>query len=98
LEHKGSRSKISEQAIVRAHDRTLPLKLKMFASSNRAQKNIGATDTKEEAHDWDNPKVKQISKRRMRFEVWRKLITRHKRTRSRKGENRLYRHPVPLLL
>jgi len=57
LEHCGSRSKISEQAIVRAHDRSLPLKLKMFASSNRAQKNIGATETKEEAHDWDNPKV-----------------------------------------
>jgi len=57
LEHPGSRSKISEQAIVRAHDRTLPLKLKMFASANRAQKSIGATDTKEEAHDWENPKV-----------------------------------------
>jgi len=58
LEHPGSRSKISEQAVVRAHDRTLPLKLKMFASANRAQKTMAASEGKDEAHDWENPKVR----------------------------------------
>jgi hypothetical protein len=57
LEHSGGNGKISECVIVRAHDRSLPLKLKMFASVNRAQKGFGSTESKEAATDWDNPKV-----------------------------------------
>jgi len=56
LEHAGARGKISEQVVVRAHDRALPLKVKMFATANRAQKSLAATDNKEEAQDWDSPK------------------------------------------
>jgi len=56
LEHAGARGKICEQVIVRAHDRALPLKVKMFATANRAQKSLAATDSKEEAQDWDSPK------------------------------------------
>jgi hypothetical protein len=57
LEHGGGNGKISECVIVRAHDRSLPLKLKMFVSVNRAQKGFGSTESKEAAQDWDNPKV-----------------------------------------
>jgi hypothetical protein len=58
LEHGGGSGKVSECVIVRAHDRSLPLKIKMFASANRAQKGFGSTDNKDAAQDWDNPKVK----------------------------------------
>ena len=51
LEHCGAESKISECVVVRAHDRTLPLKLKMFFSGNRAQKNLGSDEKKEAAQD-----------------------------------------------
>jgi len=57
LEHCGAESKISECVVVRAHDRTLPLKLKMFFSGNRAQKNLGGDEKKEAAQDWDSPKA-----------------------------------------
>ena len=57
LEHCGAESKISECVVVRAHDRTLPLKLKMFFSGNRAQKNLGSDEKKEAAQDWDSPKA-----------------------------------------
>ena len=61
LEHAGAEGKISECVIVRAHDRSLPLKLKMFFSSNRVQKNLGASETKDAAQDWDSPKVPMIA-------------------------------------
>jgi hypothetical protein len=57
LEHSGASGKVNECVIVRAHDRSLPLKLKMFSSSNRAQKGFGGAESKEAAQDWDNPKV-----------------------------------------
>jgi hypothetical protein len=57
LEHGGGNGKVSECVIVRAHDRSLPLKLKMFGSANRAQKGFGSTENKEAAQDWDSPKV-----------------------------------------
>jgi len=57
LEHPGSRNRVSEQAIVRAHDRGLPLKIKMFATANKAQKSLAATEGKDEAQDWSNPKA-----------------------------------------
>jgi hypothetical protein len=43
---------------VRAHDRSLPLKLRMFFSTNRAQKSFSAEEQKEAAQDWEAPKVK----------------------------------------
>jgi hypothetical protein len=57
LEHSGASGKVNECVIVRAHDRSLPLKLKMFASANRAQKGFGGSESKEAAQDWDSPKV-----------------------------------------
>jgi len=42
LEHCGADGKVSECVIVRAHDRSLPLKLKMFMTNNRAQKSRGS--------------------------------------------------------
>jgi hypothetical protein len=58
LEHSGASGKVNECVIVRAHDRSLPLKLKMFSSSNRAQKGFGGAENKEAAQDWDSPKVR----------------------------------------
>jgi hypothetical protein len=58
LEHGGASGKISECVIVRAHDRSLPLRLKMFMSANRAQKGFNSADNKDATQDWDNPKVR----------------------------------------
>ena len=57
LEHAGAEGKVSECVVVRAHDRSLPLTIKMFFSQNRAQKSLGVSESKEAAQDWDNPKV-----------------------------------------
>jgi len=46
LEHVGSESVISEHTIVRAHDRSYPLLIKMFFSNNYGARNFAATDTK----------------------------------------------------
>jgi hypothetical protein len=61
LEHCGVAGKINECVIVRAHDWSLPLKLRMFFSQNRAQKSFSAEESKEAAQDWDSPKVCSIS-------------------------------------
>jgi hypothetical protein len=57
LEHSGASGKVNECVIVRAHDRSLPLKLRMFASANRTQKGFGRAENKEAAQEWDSPKV-----------------------------------------
>jgi hypothetical protein len=57
LEHGGAAGRVNECVVVRAHDRSLPLKLRMFFSSNRAQKSFSAEEGKEAAQDWDSPKV-----------------------------------------
>jgi hypothetical protein len=57
LEHGGAAGRVNECVIVRAHDRSLPLKLRMFFSSNRAQKSFSAEEGKEAAQDWEAPKV-----------------------------------------
>jgi hypothetical protein len=57
-EHGGAAGRVNECVIVRAHDRSLPLKLRMFFSSNRAQKSFSAEENKEAAQDWESPKVK----------------------------------------
>lgn len=46
LEHVGATNLISEYAIVRAHDRSLPLLTKMFLSQNYGKRSFAATDTK----------------------------------------------------
>jgi hypothetical protein len=46
LEHVGAESVISEHTIVRAHDRSYPLLIKMFFSNNYGARNFAATDTK----------------------------------------------------
>jgi hypothetical protein len=48
---------VSEVTIVRAHDRGVPLSIKMFFSGNRTQKSFGCSDTKEAAQDWASPKA-----------------------------------------
>lgn len=56
LEHAGAEGKVSEVTLMRAHDRSMPLTLKMFATSNKYRKSFGQTETKDAAHDWDIPK------------------------------------------
>jgi hypothetical protein len=46
LEHVGAESIISEHTIVRAHDRSYPLLIKMFFSNNYGARSFAATDTK----------------------------------------------------
>jgi len=46
LEHGGAANLISEHTIVRSHDRSLPLMIKMFMSQNYGKRNFAATDTK----------------------------------------------------
>jgi hypothetical protein len=53
LEHVGAESIISEHTIVRAHDRSYPLLIKMFFSNNYGARNFAATDTKVLAEDWE---------------------------------------------
>jgi hypothetical protein len=60
LEHCGAAGKVNECVIVRAHDRSLPLKLRMFFSQNRAQKSFSAEENKEAGQDWDSPKVRLL--------------------------------------
>ena len=57
LQHGGADGKVSECVIVRAHDRSLPLRLKMFFSGNRTQKSLGGGDSKEAVQDWEAPKA-----------------------------------------
>jgi hypothetical protein len=46
LEHVGAENCISEHTILRAHDRSLPLMIKMFFSNNYGKRSFAATDTK----------------------------------------------------
>ena len=55
LEHIGASNAISEHTIVRAHDRSLPMLIKMFASSNFGKRSFAATDSKTIGEDWDSP-------------------------------------------
>jgi len=57
LEHSGAAGKVSEVAIVRAHDRTLPLAIKMFYSNNRTQRSFNNNSNKDAAADWETPKA-----------------------------------------
>jgi len=46
LETLGANNLVSEHTIVRAHDRSLPLLVKMFTSSNYGKRSFSATETK----------------------------------------------------
>jgi hypothetical protein len=57
LEHHGAAGAVSECVIVRAHDRSLPLKINMFSKSNCMKKSVTASETKEAGESWENPKA-----------------------------------------
>ena len=58
LEHAGLASQINECVLTRAHDRTLPLRLRMFAKGNQSKKGFVSKDSegKEQADSWEYPK------------------------------------------
>lgn len=56
LEHAGAANKVSDIVAIRCHDRSFPLKLKMFIPANRAQKSFNSKEDKEESADWEAAK------------------------------------------
>ena len=57
LEQEGAEGIINESVITRAHDRALPLRLRMFSKGNFSKKGFSSgTDAKEPAGDWEAPK------------------------------------------
>lgn len=46
LEHIGATNLISEHAIARSHDRSLPLLIKMFFANNYSKRSFSATEIK----------------------------------------------------
>ena len=48
---------MNENVITRAHDRWLPLRVRMFAKSNYTKKGFSKDDGKEPAAEWDTPKA-----------------------------------------
>jgi len=56
LEQDGADNKVNENVITRAHDRTLPLRIRMFSKTNFAKKGFGEKAEKEPAEDWETPK------------------------------------------
>lgn len=59
LEHGGAANKVSDVVVIRCHDRSFPLKIKMFLPANRTQKSFSTSDKKEETADWEGPKGAQ---------------------------------------
>ena len=58
LEHAGLASHVNECVIVRAHDRTMPLRLRMFNKGNQSKKGFQSKEGegKESAETWEYPK------------------------------------------
>lgn len=59
LEFTGAGSSVNESTITRVHDRTIPLRLKMFSKSNFSKKGFSSgkdSDSKEAADSWEAPK------------------------------------------
>ena len=57
LERDGAEGAINENVITRAHDRALPLRLRMFAKGNYTKKGFAASaESREPAADWEAPK------------------------------------------
>jgi len=57
LEHHGAAGAVSECVIVRAHDRSLPLKLSMFHKANSTKKSLGSSESRDAADSWESPKA-----------------------------------------
>ena len=59
LEHAGLANHVNECVIVRAHDRTLPLRLRMFTRGNQTKKGFlnKEGEGKEPAESWEYPKA-----------------------------------------
>ena len=58
LEHDGAEGVVNESVITRTHDRSLPLRLRMFAKGNFTKKVFAAsTESKEPAADWEAPRA-----------------------------------------
>jgi hypothetical protein len=56
LEHSGAAAAVNECVITRAHDRSLPLRLRMFLKDNSNKKNFqttGGNENKEPASSWE---------------------------------------------
>ena len=76
LEQDGADGQVNENVITRAHDRSLPLRLRMFARSNFAKKGFSSgTETKEPASDWEAPRAVLCVQEALRnfSDVYRKL-------------------------
>jgi len=58
LEHSGSVNKVADIVVIRSHDRSFPLKLKMFLPANKTQKTFTDNkDSKEETAEWETAKA-----------------------------------------
>jgi len=56
LEHCGAANKVGDIVIIRCHDRSYPLKLKMFLPANRTKKSFNSSENKDESADWEAAK------------------------------------------
>ena len=58
LDRDGADGLVNESVITRAHDRSLPLRLRMFAKGNFTKKGFAASsESKEPAADWEQPRA-----------------------------------------
>ena len=59
LEHAGLASQVNECVLTRAHDRTMPLRLRMFSKGNQSKKGFTSKEAegKEPADSWEYPKA-----------------------------------------
>jgi hypothetical protein len=55
LEHAGAGANVNDCVITRMHDRTLPLKLRMFLKGNVAKKSFTNNNSSDVAGGWDRP-------------------------------------------
>ena len=76
LEQDGADGQVNENVITRAHNRSLPLRLRMFSKSNFAKKGFATgTEMKEPASDWEAPRALLCVQKALRnfSDVYRKL-------------------------
>ena len=76
LEQDGADGQVNENVITRAHDRLLPLRLRMFAKSNFSKKGFSTgSENKEPASDWEAPRAVLCIQEALRnfADIYRKL-------------------------
>ena len=58
LEHAGASNDVNDCVVARAHDRSLPLRIRMFCKGNQTKKGFATTsgEGKEPADSWDYPR------------------------------------------